>query len=36
MDIHSAKDVLSLLRPPLSLKTMRKYFKQLTEGDQSD
>ncbi len=35
MDINSAQDVLKKLRPPLSLKTMRKYFKTLTEGDQS-
>ena len=29
VDVHSAKDVLAKLRPPLSLLTMRKYFKQL-------
>ena len=36
MDIHSTQDVLKKLRPPLTLRTMRKYFKTLTEGDQSE
>ena len=32
MDIRSAKDVLAKLRAPLSLPTMRKYFKLSQTG----
>lgn len=35
LDIKSAKDVLNKLRPPLSLATMREYFKQLSSGEDS-
>ena len=36
LDIRSAADLLKKLRPPLTLSTMRKYFKQLTAEDQSE
>ena len=35
LDIHSANDVLNKLRPPLSLGTMREYFKLLSSGEDS-
>ena len=34
MELRSAQDLLKKLRPPLTLSTMRKYFKELTmKGD---
>ena len=36
VDMHSAKEVLAKLRPPLSLATMRKYFKQLQSEEAGD
>ena len=35
LDIRSANDVLAKLRVPLSLSTMRKYFKNLQSDDNS-
>ena len=33
VNVRTAKEVLDKLRPPLSLSTMRKYFKQLQSED---
>lgn len=33
LDINSAKDVLTKLRTPLSLATMREYFRQLSSAE---
>jgi len=38
MELNKAQDLLKKLRPPLTLGTMRKYFKELTaaKGDVND
>lgn len=36
LDIHSAKELLAKLRKPLSLSTMRSYFKELSKENQGD